>query len=536
MQNYNDNNHLYLDTNECTSRGACSESLNIFLLQELVMFFLQQIAYYVIKLENLGANNKSIKYDIVSDIAALVSINEFNEEQLYSMVMKEYFLLENTRDAYKKLSIKKNMPSAILKKTVNIDNSTPIAKAISAGEKLFLSRYKKLSTRLKNLIDILEIVIKSCCSNLINLNDIDFFDDEIYHEILSALDSLNQSNIQEDELSKLISNLAKSDFKLQLQISNSLIDKFGQIENTEVSTSTRKGKAILVSGNNFENLYELLKETEGKNIDIYTHANLLIAHALRKFKDFENLIGHFGDKTENSILDFSTFPGSILLTKTTKKNSEYLYRGRLYSCDYVVPKGVIKIKNNDYTELIDAAEQAKGFARGKSKPSTFIGYNESEILSKFQEISKNLKSNKFERLYIIGINPYSEVQRMYFKTLLGRLNDNEYAINFSDVFTDKENILSINIGNFCPLVINLLSKFFENYSVSSDNIYFFFPTCDVLTISNIITLNSENAKHIYMADCSPTLLNPSIFTTFRKLYNVKLTGDVYKDLSNIRQK
>ncbi len=116
MQNYNDNNHLYLDTNECTSRGACSVSPNIFLLQELVMFFLQQIAYYVIKLENLGANNKSIKYDIVSDIAALVSINEFNEEQLYSMVMKEYFLLENTRDAYKKLSIKKNMPSAILKK------------------------------------------------------------------------------------------------------------------------------------------------------------------------------------------------------------------------------------------------------------------------------------------------------------------------------------------------------------------------------------------------------------------------------------
>ena len=143
---------------------------------------------------------------------------------------------------------------------------------------------------------------------------------------------------------------------------------------------------------------------------------------------------------------------------------------------------------------------------------------------------------KFERLYIIGINPYSEVQRMYFKTMLGRLNENEYAINFSDVFTDKENILSINIGNFSPLVISLLSKFFADYPVSSDNIYFFFPTCDVLTISNIITLNSERAKNIYMADCSPTLLNPSIFTTFRKLYNVKLTNDVYQDLSSIRQK
>ncbi len=536
MQNYNDNNHLYLDTNECTSRGACSVSPNIFLLQELVMFFLQQIAYYVMKLESLGANNKSIKYDIINDISALVSINEFNEEQLYSMVMKEYFLLENTREAYKKLSIKKSMPSVMLKKSVNIDNSTKISKAIAVGEKLFLSRYKKLSTRQKNLIDILEIVIKSCASNLINLNDIDYFDDEIYHEILSALNFLNQTKMQDRELSDYISNLAKADYKLQLQISGSLINKFGQIDNTEVSYSTRKGKAILVSGNNFENLYEILKETEGKSIDIYTHANLLIAHALKKFKDFENLIGHYGDKTENSILDFSTFPGSILLTKTSKKNSEYLYRGRLYSCDYVVPKGVIKIENEDYSQLIEASLNSKGFARGKSKPSSNIGFNEDKITAKFREIAHDLKVKKFERLYIIGINPYSEVQRMYFKTMLGRLNENEYAINFSDVFTDKENILSINIGNFSPLVISLLSKFFADYPVSSDNIYFFFPTCDVLTISNIITLNSERAKNIYMADCSPTLLNPSIFTTFRKLYNVKLTNDVYQDLSSIRQK
>lgn len=532
---YNEYQNQSLDTNECTSRGACSVSPNIFLLQELVMFFLQQIAYYVIKLEELGAINKSIKFDIINDIAALVSINEFNEEQLYSMVMKEYFLLENTKDAYNKLSSKKKLKALILKKNVNINNSTPISKAIATGEKLFLSRYKKLTIEQKNLVDILEIVIKSCASNIVNLSEIDSFDDNSYHQVLEALNFLNQENLNDNELKLNISNLAKADFSLQKKMCSALLDKFGQIENTEVSHSTRKGKAILVSGNNFENLYKILEETENKNVDIYTHANLLLSHALTEFKKFKHLIGHYGDKTENSILDFSTFPGAILLTKSTKKNSEYLYRGRLFSNDYVVAKGVIKIENNDYEPLIESALNSKGFARGKTKPSSFIGYSESYLENEFSKIIQKLNSNEVKRLFIIGINPYSELQRLYFKTMLSRLNEDEYALNFSGISTDKDNILSINIGNFSPLVINLLAKFFKNYQINNKNIYFFFPTCDALTISNIITLNSKDAQNIYMAECSPTLLNPSIFSTFRNIYKVSLTDDVFSDLAKIRQ-
>lgn len=533
---YNEFQNQSIDTNECTSRGACSVSPNIFLLQELVVFFLQQISYYVIKLEELGAVNKSIKFDIINDIAALISINEFNEEQLYSMVMKEYFLLENTKATYVKLSSKKKLKPELLKKTVNISNSTPISKAIAAGEKLFLSRYKKLSIEQKNLVDILEIVIKSCSSNIVNLSEISSFDDSTYHQVLEALNLLNKENLNDKELKLYISNLAKSDFDLQQKICSSLLDKFGKIEKTEVSYSTRKGKAILVSGNNFENLYKILEDTENKNVDVYTHANLLLSHALSEFKNFKHLIGHYGDKTENSILDFSTFPGAILLTKTTKKNSEYLYRGRLFSNDYVVAKGVIKIENDNYEPLIESALNSKGFARGKTKPSSFIGFDETYLEERFLNIINRLNSNLVKRLFIIGINPYSELQRLYFKTMLSRLNDDEFALNFSGISTDSDNILSVNIGNFSPLLINLLAKFFKNYPIDSDNIYFFFPTCDALTISNIITLNSMNAKNIYMADCSPTLLNPSIFSTFRKIYNVSLTDETFRDLAKIREK
>ncbi|MBD5402805.1 hypothetical protein HDR58_08405, partial [bacterium] len=256
-----------IDTNECTSRGACSIAPNISALQELIMYFLKQLAYYILKLENMGANNKSIKYEIINDIAALVSINEFNEEQLYSIITKDYFLLEDTKKTYKKHCKKENIECLELKNHIDFDNSTTLPKAISLGEKLFLEQYNRLTTEQKNHIEILLIVIKSVSLNILKLNDFDEFDEDMYHQVLQTLDLLNE-RFQLRKINKQIVKLAEADNKLQLKIGQMLLEKFGGIENVKVSHSTEKGKAILVSGSNFMDLLNILEETKDKNIDI----------------------------------------------------------------------------------------------------------------------------------------------------------------------------------------------------------------------------------------------------------------------------
>ncbi|MBD5402695.1 hypothetical protein HDR58_07855, partial [bacterium] len=264
-------------------------------------------------------------------------------------------------------------------------------------------------------------------------------------------------------------------------------------------------------------------------------ANLLIAHSLKTFNQYKHLKGHYGDTSENYILDFATFPGSILLTKNAKKNTEYLYRGRLFSNDYIIPKGVIKIENNDYTQLIEAANNAKGFAKGKVKSDTNLGFNEQDLETRFSEITEKLRNNEIERLFIIGINTYSEVQKEYFRNLLSKLNKNEFAISFSNE-SEKNNILTINIGEYQPLAIYILHKLFKKYSISEDKIYFFFTKCDVMSISNIIAIKNYKAQNIFMADCSPTLINPSVLNTFKNTYKINVTDNALNDLEKIRHK
>lgn len=533
MQNFY--NRDYRDIDECTSRGSCSVSPTIASLEVLSMKFLKHLAYYLLKLEDFGANNEKIKIEVLNILASLVSVNEFNDVQLHSIIMNEYFMLEEARKTYLNLCKINEIRPKDLQKISHFSSETTLSQAISIGERLFFDSLKHTTVEERNMTEILNIVIKSLCLNLIMLKNFEVFNDTVYHEILETLNIFNSARLKISQISKKIDVLITCNMNLQFEIANLLTQTFGGISKMPVSHSSRHGKAILVSGNNFFDLLRVLETTINKGIDVYTHSNLLITHALAKFHNFNHLIGHYGDTTENSILDFATFPGAILLTQNFHSNNEYLYRGRLFSNDYIVPKGVSKIENEDYSVLIDAAMSTKGFSKGKTKQETTIGYNLSEVQAKFTDIIAKLKSKKYERLYIIGINTHSEIQKAYFKEFFSNLKRNEFVISFS-YESAKENVYTINVGNYTPLVTNLLKIFFENYDIKSDNIVFFCTTCDVMSLSGIIMLKNLGAKNVYMAECSPILLNPSVFNTFKDKYSIETISTVSKDLDIIRKK
>ncbi|MBR1424604.1 hypothetical protein IJ579_03475 [bacterium] len=536
MQNENRYNNVNHESNACTSRGACSIAPNIASLQDLVLHFIKEEAHYLLELQKLGFSNRRISLDIMNDLASLVSVNEFSEDQLYSIVLNEYYLLKNIKDTYHNICLEKNIAAWDLDSDVLFNEYTTLSQSIALGEKIFMNNYKKMSPMQRKLTDILVIIVKSLSVHIVKLNDFSKFDIDAYSIILKSLDSLNKKYLSEDDLKLGIKELAKQDCRLQLRISEALFEQFGEISKVNVSHSTKHGKAILVSGNNFFDLKNVLEQTCGKNIDIYTHSNLLITHALKDFQNYPHLKGHYGDTTESCILDFATFPGAILLTKSSRQNTEYLYRGRLFSTDYTVPKGVIKIHDNDFEELIDSALEAKGFKKGKNKQDSMVGYDLTEIKSKFEKIVSALNTGKLSRLFIVGMDSYSEAQKEYFKEFFSKMKKDEYAISFF-YESDNKNVLTINVGNYLPLATNIIMMFLKDYyDVKSEKLTFFCTNCNVMTISNIVMLHHSEAKNIFMSNCSASTINPAALETFVKEYNLHITSSVSDDLAKIRKK
>ena len=200
MQYNNEYKNTYIDINECTSRGACSISPTISALQELAIQILQNLSHYILQLEEMGANNNNIKYEIITVLASLISVNEFSDKQLYEIILKEYYMLTNSKKAYNELCSAKNIIPKDLRKIIKINNSTSISQAIALGEKIFFEKYKKLTAEQKNLMTLLLIVIKSTSLNMVKLSDFKVFEEDTYHKILTILDTFNHYKVSSKKI------------------------------------------------------------------------------------------------------------------------------------------------------------------------------------------------------------------------------------------------------------------------------------------------------------------------------------------------
>ena len=108
----------------------------------------------------------------------------------------------------------------------------------------------------------------------------------------------------------------------------------------------KKGKAILVSGRDIRDLENILMYTEAKNIDIYTHGEMLLAHSLPELRKFHNLAGHYGGVSTDQQLEIESFPGPVLITSNCAWNPPQVFRGRIFTTGIPMFMGVQQIVNH----------------------------------------------------------------------------------------------------------------------------------------------------------------------------------------------
>ncbi|HIT91804.1 MAG TPA: hypothetical protein IAD11_02650 [Candidatus Stercorousia faecigallinarum] len=520
---YNSTNGF--EYNDCISKGACSVSPNISSMQEVMFILLRQIAYYLIKLKEFDICKEDVIFDVISEIALIDAAKDLSEAQILDAFSKQYINLVKCRKEYLKTCKEKDVQCDDLKNLMKFSPKTSLSSILKRGDKEFIHKYKKFNFEKKYYAEILSGVIKSVCVNLLCLHELNQTCTSAEDEVLKALNLFNAHRVQAEKIRVSTDALAKCDVELLYLINASQVEKYGKIEKTDVSLSTRPNKAVMVSGSNLEDLRKVLEAVEGKEIDVYTNGNLIVAHAFPYFKNSKNLIGHFGTGSFNTILDFATFPGAILLTKNEAQNIEYLYRGRLFTTDDIAPKGVVKLENDDFTSLIESARQAKGFAKGQDRNSIVVGYDE----DKFEEAIDNIINSNPDKIFIIGHSALSMHQKDYFKKFFSVMPKNSRAISFS-YDPGLDNVLTVNLGNDYALIYSALHKILNKIPITSDKLAFFLTKCDVNSLSNIINLKNNGAKNIFLSDCPPTVINPAVLRAFNKLFAIHTITNPNDDL------
>ena len=401
--------------------------------------------------------------------------------------------------------------------------SSDIIQAVRFGEKSLRNALKNIPSQVRDLYQIMLVISKSISINLLDLESMDKTDNESFLMILKLFDEINSEEKNTGRLKQLIYKAAKTDCDLMMHLRNVQEERYGIQGISDVSYSTTPSKAALVVGSNIRELETVLEALKKTDIDVYTHDDMMVAHTFPKFSEYENLKGQYGQGLENCLLDFATFPGPIILTKHSLHNVENLYRGRLFTTDYTTPKGVIKIEDEDFSGVIESADNAKGFKTGKQCETVTIGYNYADTIKKIKA-----KLSGYKRIFMIGLERYSLEQKVYFEKLM-KLSDCDTLIISFSYNIEKDNIVHINT---CFDSFGLI-RVYNEIKDSGLPIAVFVPKCDRNTISQMIYLTENKNTKVFVGKCTPIILNPSLISTLKQIFEINGITTAKKDIEMI---
>ena len=343
-------------------------------LKEILLYEIRLLSYYTLKLKEFNFEYKKYAKHIIDGVC-VVSLNmEINRNEFSEYLLNLIDLRCEAQKNYIDYCEKNNLDLQILKAYTDKCSDFNFIDALKQGELQNIQKNKILDKDKKSLYDILYIILQNACRNIaqINLFNENEAEDETI-EIIKLISSTNFKSTGTEKLKSRIEKASQINYGLYKKLKNLSYQRFGIPHLSEVKLDYKKGKAVLVTGDSLMDLYDFLQATKDTDINVYTHDALILAHCYDEFKKFKNLVGHYQKSIENLEMDFSSFPGVILITRNGNGNYLNIIRGLIYTTNEIGGKGVTVVKNNDFENLIKTANEQEGFKKDKQFDKIQIG-------------------------------------------------------------------------------------------------------------------------------------------------------------------
>lgn len=420
----------------CDKTGICGKKEDVSSLQDLLMFSLKGLAYYC---------NKSNDPDLVSP-----QTDRFMTKALFSMVTNINFAADDfvqliTETVKRKNHIRDNINPTNSSENDNIpeeanwEYSSIDEKAfIEKGQSVGVEKDKEhLDQDIHALQECLLYSVKGLGSLAVHQKEIGIEHEENYHFIYKALNfCLNTDNDIESVL-KMALNSGELGLLAMHQLEQSNSKKFGSPEPTRVYLDTWENPGILVSGNDLQDIEDLLEQTKDTGIDIYTHGEAIIAHSYPKFKKYFNLVANFGGSWYQQKTEFPKFNGPILVTSHGIQQPKKTYEAKLYSTGMVSWPNIPYIadrkpgQRKDFSQIIEQAKNADAPTQ-LTEGQCITGYGIQALTNLTDQIIQLLDNGKIKRIIVIAGIDGRHKERSYYQELAESLPEDCIILTAGD--------------------------------------------------------------------------------------------------------
>ncbi len=527
----------------CIKMGVCGKEPSTAALQDLLIYACQGLSFYAVAGRAAGVVDDEVNLFTCEAVFSTLTNVNFDDDRLIALIKKAVTLRESLQKKIAAVGGKTDFTEAAASFTPAAD----LAGMVKQGDAV--NRHAENKSENADILSLKEILVyglKGVAAYADHARILGQEDDVVYAFIHEALIAVLRDDIPLDDWVALVLKCGEINLRAMELLDAANTGAYGHPEPTTIPLGAKKGKAILVSGHDLKDLEAILKQTEGKGVNIYTHGEMLPCHAYPELKKYEHLYGHYGTAWQNQHKEFDEFPGAIIMTTNCIQKPKETYKNAIFTTGLVAWPGVTHIADKDFSPAINRALEMDGFPEDTDKGTVMAGFARNTVLSVAGKVVEAVKNKDIRHFFLVGGCDGAKPGRNYYTEFVEQVPKDCMILTLACGkfrFFDKQlgdiggipRLLDVGQCNDAYSAVQIavaLANAFE-CGVNDLPLSFILSWYEQKAVAILLTLLHLGIKDIRLGPSLPAFITPNVLEVLVKNFDIKPISTPTEDLKTI---
>ena len=402
----------------CTIAGVCGKSADVANLQDLLVYKLRELSQLVLQAQKAGFTDEKISLFTAESLFVTLTNVNFDPEAIAAYIRK-------TADFHDQLHKKLNVKADYLPLKPTLEG------LIEQGKQYGINAGPAIDPDLHGLQWLLTYGLKGVSAYAYHAYLLGKKDQKVFDFIHQGLVAPLDKSLGVNDLVGLVFKCGEINIRAMELLDAGNTETYGHPVPTKVPLGHKKGKAIVVSGHDLIDLEQILKQTQGTGISIYTHGEMLPTHGYPELKKYTNFYGHYGTAWQNQQKEFADFPGAILMTTNCLQRPIESYKNNIFTTGVVGYPGIPHVENKDFSAVIKKAQELSGFPEDVEGKTVMVGFGRNSVLSVAGKVIDSVKSGHIKRFILVGGCDGAKPGRSYYTEFVEKAPSNTIILTLA---------------------------------------------------------------------------------------------------------
>ncbi|MCT8467827.1 hydroxylamine reductase [Chromohalobacter japonicus] len=528
-----------------TDKGTCGKDATTADLQDLLIYLIEGIAQYATRARTLGIVDNDVDTFIQYGFFTTLTNVNFAATRFVALIRQAAELRDDLKARYQAAAEAQGVIAEEPAGPARFQPAEDMDALLAQAPQAAVNRgHTEIGEDVNGLRMLILYGMKGVCAYSHHARMLGYRDDAIDAGIEELLDYLTQDPRDIEALLARALSAGELNLKVMALLDRANNETFGDQQITAVRVTPIKGKALLVSGHDLHDLRQILEQTAGQGINVYTHGEMLPAHAYPGLKKYPHLVGNYGGAWQDQQREFAEFPGPIVMTSNCIIEPDKRYRQRIFTTGPVGWPGVRHIDNGNFAPVIQAAKAMPGFKTDLIEQTVTVGFGHDTVLGLADQVVDAVKSGAIRHFFVIGGCDGAKPGRNYYTELADNTPDDSVILTMGCAKYRFNKHAHGDIGGIPRLLdmgqcndaysaIRVASALAEAFDCGVDQLPLSLMVSwfEQKATAVLLSLLAAGVKGIHLGPSLPAYLTPNLLEVMQERFDLRVNHTAEEDIA-----